>query len=47
LLKEKNDFTVSETVSGNCKTVRKNSGELKRILIETPMKPAIMLAMNR
>jgi hypothetical protein len=30
--------TVSETVSENSKTVRKNSGELERFLLETSMK---------
>ena len=36
--------TVSETVSKSGERVKKNSGELKRILFETPIKPAILLA---
>lgn len=35
------------TVSENTDRVVKNSGELGRILLETSMKSAILLAMNR
>jgi hypothetical protein len=39
--------TVSETVSESTERVIENSGELRQILLETLMKPAILLAMNR
>ena len=40
-------LTVSETVSENCKTVRKNSGQLERFLFETSIELAILLALNQ
>jgi hypothetical protein len=38
---------VSETVSERPEKVVKNSVELGHILLEKPMKPAILLALNR
>jgi hypothetical protein len=39
--------TVSETVSESGDGVVKNSGELEQFLLETPIKPAILLALIR
>jgi hypothetical protein len=39
--------TVSETVSESADRVRKNSGELTQILLEIPMKPAILMGMSQ
>jgi hypothetical protein len=39
--------TVSETVSESGQEVRKNSGELETILLETPIKSAIIEATNQ
>lgn len=38
--------TVSETVSESTETVVQSCGELGRILLESPVKPAILLALN-
>ncbi|MGO8836819.1 MAG: hypothetical protein ACLQAH_16930 [Limisphaerales bacterium] len=40
-------FTVSETVSESGKRVVKNSGGLKRILLETPIESALFGALDR